>query len=234
MAQRIVMAGQVWVDGQPAHKPSERFDPGSQIEVRGGPPYVSRGGEKLEAALLAFDLDPAGWVCADVGSSTGGFTDCLLQHGAERVYAVDVGKGLLHWRLRNDPRVVLMEGSNARHLGSLPESVHLATIDVSFISLSLILPNVGKWLAEAGSVVALIKPQFEAGRSQVGKGGVVRDPEVHRQVLRTVLSTSEQLGLHAWGLIRSPLQGPKGNIEFLAWLRSRPGKASDRLIERLF
>jgi 23S rRNA (cytidine1920-2'-O)/16S rRNA (cytidine1409-2'-O)-methyltransferase len=233
-AQRMVMAGQVWVDGQPVHKASERFRSDSQVEVRGAAPYVSRGGEKLEAALRAFGIDPTGWVCADVGASTGGFSDCLLQHGASKVYAIDVGKGLLHWRLRNDPRVVLMEETNARYLDELPEPVRLATIDVSFISLSLILPQVIHWIAPDGDVVALIKPQFEAGRSQVGRGGVVRDPGTHRQVLQTVIEQAIQTGIHPHGLIRSPLVGPKGNIEFLIWLLGQPGKAPDPLIDSLF
>jgi 23S rRNA (cytidine1920-2'-O)/16S rRNA (cytidine1409-2'-O)-methyltransferase len=182
------------------------------------PRYVSRGGEKLAAALQAFAIEVRGAVCADVGASTGGFTDCLLQAGAARVYAIDVGHGLLHWKLRADPRVVLMERTNARYLERLPEAVDFVSVDVSFISLRLILPAVRRWLKAGGQVVALVKPQFEAGREQVGRKGVVRDVEVHKQVLIRILGTARELGLGARGLIRSPLRGPKGNQEFLLWL----------------
>lgn len=246
LAQRLVMAGQVWADDQLVHKPSEAFPPEVRLELRGGPQYASRGGEKLAAALEAFDLRPDGWVCADIGASTGGFTDCLLQHGAAKVYAVDVGHGLLHWKLRNDRRVVLMERVNARHLAALPEPVRLVTIDVSFISLALIFPQVAGWLGQsrspeglspAGQVVALVKPQFEAGRAQVGKGGVVRDVELHKEVLARVMAAAVDNRLGPQGLIRSPLQGPKGNQEFLLWLQpldQRPPLAAEALLDELF
>ena len=218
-AQRLIMAGQVAVDDQVVDKVGTRVPVTAQVTVAGGLPYASRGGIKLEAAIEAFAIDPDGWIVADVGASTGGFTDCLLQHGARRVYAIDVGYGQLAWKLQQDPRVVVMDRTNARHLAALPEPVDLATIDVSFISLKLILPAVTGWLREGGQIVALIKPQFEAGRKQVGKGGVVRDPAVHRAVLEdlTAWAASQSVGL--WGLIRSPITGPAGNVEFLAhWI----------------
>jgi len=219
LAQRMIMAGQVRLEGQLVLQPSTRVAPDAAVEMISAPRFVSRGGEKLETALQRFRLQPTGWVCADVGASTGGFTDCLLQHGADRVYAIDVGHGQLHWRLRTDPRVVLMERKNARTLSELPEPIRLATVDVSFISLRLILPSVAGWLVAGGEVVALVKPQFEAGRRQVGKGGVVKDPGTHQQVLFEILKAAIVVGLAPQGLIRSPLVGPKGNLEFLAWLR---------------
>ena len=232
LAQRMVMAGQVRLDGQLVLQPGTRVAPDAAVEVSSAPRFVSRGGEKLEAALAQFRLEPAGWVCADVGASTGGFTDCLLQHGAERVYAIDVGRGQFHWRLRNDPRVVLMERTNARYLGELPAPIRLATVDVSFISLRLILPPVASWLMDHGEVVALVKPQFEAGRSQVGKGGVVKDPHTHQRVLLEILAVASAAGLPPQGLIRSPLLGPKGNVEFLMWLRKGGAPADyQRLVD---
>jgi 23S rRNA (cytidine1920-2'-O)/16S rRNA (cytidine1409-2'-O)-methyltransferase len=222
VAQRLIMAGEVRVDGQVALKPGREIGRQAAIEVAAAPRFVSRGGEKLEAALTAFGLEPRQAVCADVGASTGGFTDCLLQHGALRVYALDVGHGILHWSLRQDPRVVVLERTNARYVEALPEPVDWATIDASFISLRLILPAVVRWLKPEAELVALVKPQFEAGRKAVGRGGVVRDPQVHRQVLEVVIAALGPLGLHAWGLIRSPLLGPKGNVEFLLW--ARPGR----------
>jgi len=215
----MVMAGQVRLEGQLVLQPATRVAPDAAVEVSPAPRFVSRGGEKLEAALQQFRLVPTGWVGADVGASTGGFTDCLLQHGVVRVYAIDVGHGQIHWRLRNDPRVVLMERTNARYLSELPEPIRLATLDVSFISLRLILPPVAGWLIEGGEVVALVKPQFEAGRRLVGKGGVVRDPDTHKRVLLEILAAASAAGLAPQGLIRSPLLGPKGNVEFLVWLR---------------
>ena len=218
-AQRLVMAGQVRVDGQVILKPSTPVPSEASVDLQAGPRFVSRGGEKLEAALTAFRIEVSGQVCADVGASTGGFTDCLLQHGAKKVYAVDVGKGLLHWQLRNDPRVSVMEGTNARFLEALPERVSLVTVDAAFISLKLLLPVVKGWLQAEGEVVALIKPQFEAGRSQSAKGeGVIRDPAVHRQVLLEVLTFAQSTGWGVGGLMRSPLRGPKGNVEFFACL----------------
>ena len=219
-AQRLVMAGQVRVNGQVALKPADRFSSEVEIQVDRGPRYVSRGGEKLEAALEAFQLtELGGMVCVDVGASTGGFTDCLLQHGAGKVYAVDVGYGELHWKLRNDPRVVVMERTNARYVEGFPEPIALVTIDASFISLRILLPATGKWLSEGGEVVALIKPQFEAGRQEVNRGdGVIQDPLIHRRVLAEVLGYAREDRFAIKGLIRSPLKGPKGNTEFLAHL----------------
>jgi 23S rRNA (cytidine1920-2'-O)/16S rRNA (cytidine1409-2'-O)-methyltransferase len=217
-AKRLIMAGQVLVNGQVATKVATPVDEDARIEIRQGLPYVSRGGFKLEKALRAFGIHPEGWVAADVGASTGGFTDCLLQHGAARVYAIDVGYGQLDWRLRQDERVVVMERTNARYVDSLPEPIDLVTIDASFISLKLLLPQVARWLRPTGQVIALIKPQFEAGREQVGKGGVVRDVRTHRAVLRDILEWVVQNGWQLRGLTRSPIKGPKGNIEFLVWL----------------
>ncbi|MBN2550126.1 MAG: TlyA family RNA methyltransferase [Anaerolineales bacterium] len=222
LAQRLVMAGQVRVNGQVIIKPSTNVSPDAQIEINLGPPYVSRGGEKLAAALQAFGLPVEGKICADIGASTGGFTDCLLQNGAARVYAIDVGKGILHWKLRQDSRVMVMEETNARYVERLPETIHLVTIDASFISLKILLPVVKGWLIAQGSggdVVALIKPQFEAGRAEVNRGdGVIRDPEIHQQVLMDILCFAQVQGYGVHGWIRSPLLGPKGNTEFLAWL----------------
>ena len=219
-AQRLVMAGQVRVGGELVHKPSRRVDGGADISVEQRPRFVSRGGEKLLAALEALPISVEGRICADVGASTGGFADCLLQHGAARVYAIDVGHGILHYRLRNNPRVVLMERTNARKLESLPEPIELTTIDASFISLGLIWPAVRRWLIPHGDVIALVKPQFEAGPKNVGKGGVVRDPAVHTQVLRATIASATENELAPQALLRSPLQGPKGNIEFLLWCRA--------------
>lgn len=218
-AQRLVMAGQVRADGQIVQKPSDLIVVEAALDIKSGPRYVSRGGEKLEAALQAFQIDLSGYVCADVGASTGGFTDCLLQNGAPRVYAIDVGHGILDWKLRNNPAVIVMEETNARYLTSLPEEMALVTIDVSFISLKKLLPVVKNWLTpNTGKVIALIKPQFEAGRAEVQRGsGVIRQPHVHRQVLEEILSFALQQGYFVTGLIASPLTGPKGNKEFLAY-----------------
>lgn len=224
LAQRLVMAGQVRVNGERVLRSAANISPDAQLVVDKGPAYVSRGGEKLEAALQAFSVDVHGRTCADVGASTGGFTDCLLQHGASKVYAIDVGHGILDWKLRQDPHVVIMEGTNARFLDRLPEAVQVVTIDVSFISITVVLRVVKEWLLSQadqpnGSVIALVKPQFEAGRKEVSRGkGVIRDPAVHRQVLSQVLSCAREMGYAVRGLIRSPLTGPKGNIEFLLWL----------------
>lgn len=239
-AQRLVMAGQVRVNGEMPLKPSFLVSEDAQIEVDRGPMFVSRGGEKLKAALDSFAVNVREKVCADVGASTGGFTDCLLQHGARRVYAIDVGKGILHWKLRQDPKVVVMEGVNARYLETLPERIQIATIDASFISLKNLLPAVGGWLSdplsasphsdartdpEQNSIIALVKPQFEAGRAEAARGdGVIRDPLIHRKVLIEILGFAEQRGFRLKGLIRSPLLGPKGNVEFLAWLEMEEQK----------
>ncbi len=228
-AQAAIMAGEVLVDGLPAAKPGQRVRETARLEVRPGQPYVSRGGIKLARALDAFGIDPRGLVCLDVGASTGGFTDCLLQRGARRVYAVDVGYGQLAWSLRRDPRVVVLERVNARYLSrrEVPEPVALAAVDVSFISGLKVLPAVRELLMSGGQVVWLIKPQFEAGPEKVGKRGVVRDPAVHREVLARVLAGAEELGFSVRGLIPSPVRGEEGNIEFLAWLEKGGPPAVD-------
>jgi len=217
LAQRMVMAGQVRADGQIVDKPSSKVSEDVALSIDRGPRFVSRGGDKLQTAFDCFGLDVSGLICADVGASTGGFTDCLLQHSAAKVYAIDVGNGILHWKLRNDPRVVVMEGTNARYVAHLAESIHFVTIDASFISLKILLPVVRGW--GKGEALVLIKPQFEAGRKEAARGkGVVRDPNVHRRVLLEVLSFAGENGYQAKGLARSPLLGPKGNVEFLGWL----------------
>lgn len=232
-AQRLVMAGQVRADGQVVPKASTALDETVKLAVDRGPRFVSRGGEKLLHALENFSIVVEDKVCADVGASTGGFTDCLLQHGAARVYAIDVGKGQLDWGLRQDERVVVMEGRNARHIAALPESIDLATIDAAFISLKVLQPVVKGWLAPDGELIALIKPQFEAGKREAGRGkGVIRDPDVHQRVLTEVLAFAQQTGFALKGLLRSPIQGPKGNVEFLAWLGlgGESGLALDQLV----
>lgn len=222
LAQRMVMAGQVRVNGQVVLKPAEKFTGQVDISLEESPRFVSRGGEKLAAALEAFGLtELAGKICVDVGASTGGFTDCLLQSHAARVYAIDVGYGILHWKIRNDPRVVVMERTNARYVKHLPENIDLVVVDASFISLKILLPVISTWFPGGeGQVVALIKPQFEAGREDTARGeGVIRDTGIHRKVLEDVLGFAVS---HHWaigGLIRSPLVGPKGNIEFLVHLK---------------
>jgi 23S rRNA (cytidine1920-2'-O)/16S rRNA (cytidine1409-2'-O)-methyltransferase len=218
-AQKLILAGEVFIGENRADKPGMPVATDVPIHIRRGLPYASRGGLKLEAALDGFALDVSDLTCADVGASTGGFTDCLLQRGAARVYAIDVGYGQIDWKLRRDPRVVVMERTNARYLESLQEPIDLATIDASFISLTLILPKVYGWLKPDGQVVTLVKPQFEAGRDQVGKGGVVRDPAIHADVLRHVLTWANAQGLTPLGTIRSPITGPAGNVEFLAHLK---------------
>ena len=223
-AQRLIMAGQVMVDGRVVDKSGTRVSQGADITLKETLPYVSRGGLKLEAALDRFTIEVTEVIAADVGASTGGFTDCLLQHGASKVYAIDVGYGQLAWRLRNDPRVVVMERVNVRYLEGLPKPVDLATVDVSFISLELVLPAVIGFLKPHGDIVALIKPQFEAGRKQVSKGGVVKDPEVHRAVLCKALLWADEHGLTVRSLMASPLKGPAGNVEFLAhFVNQEPG-----------
>ncbi len=221
LAQRLVMAGLVRVNDQVVLKAATAIPCDAAILVEKPPPFVSRGGEKLQAALSAFPIVTEGKICADVGASTGGFTDCLLQHGARRVYAIDVGKGILHWKIRKDARVIVMEETNARFVESLPETVEVVTIDASFISLKILLPAVKSWLSPAPcDLVALVKPQFEAGKAEVGRGdGVIRDPVIHRRVLEEVLQFAQAEGYSVQGVIRSPLLGPKGNVEFLAWLK---------------
>lgn len=228
LGRRMVMAGQVLVNGQVASKPGQLVSRDSRLELKAGPRFVSRGGEKLSAALTEFGIAPNSWVCADVGASTGGFTDCLLQAGARLVYAIDVGYGQLAWSLRQNARVVVMERVNARYLETLPERVRFVCIDASFISLKLLLPVVMGWLVDDGQIVTLIKPQFEAGRDQLGKGGVVRDAAVHEAVLHDIIDFSQATGLSVNGLIPSPITGPSGNVEFLLWLSLGPeGPAPD-------
>jgi 23S rRNA (cytidine1920-2'-O)/16S rRNA (cytidine1409-2'-O)-methyltransferase len=222
-AKRLILAGQVLIDGQPASKPGHTVSSDHEIVLKEVERFVSRGGEKLEGAMQSFPIELTGKVCLDIGSSTGGFTDCMLQHGAAKVYAIDVGKGQLHWKLREDPRVVVMEGVNARHLtpADLPELADFASIDTSFISLTNILPAVKGLLKPGGEIVSLIKPQFEAGKEDVDKGrGVITDPAIHEAVIAKVKKFgTEELGLEWLGLSTSPLKGPKGNIEFLAYWR---------------
>ena len=223
-AQALIMAGEVFVSGQKLDKPGTAVDTEAPVELRGsGCPYVSRGGLKLEKALREFGVDPTGFVCSDSGASTGGFTDCLLQQGASRVYAIDVGYGQLAWKLREDSRVVCMERTNIRNV--TPEQVEpldLSVVDVSFISLRLVLPVIHRLLKPEGEALCLIKPQFEAGKGKVGKKGVVRDPAIHREVLESFLQTAAELGFTVRHLTFSPVKGPEGNIEFLGHLSKRP------------
>jgi len=223
-AKRLILAGQVLVDGHAAPKPGHPVAQDQPITIKEAARFVSRGGEKLEGAMEAFPIELEGKICLDIGSSTGGFTDCMLQHGAIKIYAVDVGKGQLHWKLREDDRVVVMEGVNARYLTAedIPEAADFASIDTSFISLTKILPAVQKLLKPGGEIVSLIKPQFEAGKKAVDKGrGVITDPAIHEEVISMVQKFgTEELGLEWLGLSTSPIKGPKGNIEFLAhWRR---------------
>ena len=230
-AQALIGAGQVEVDGRIFDKAGSPVPNDCRIEIRGKPlPYVSRGGVKLAAGLAHFNIRPQDFICADVGASTGGFTDCLLQNGAKRVYAIDVGYGQLDWKLRQDPRVVVMERTNARNLkpGDIPESLDLAVIDASFISLKLLLPALLPLFREQVSILALIKPQFEVGKGRVGKGGVVRDPELHNEVLETITSFIKELALKSAGIIPSPILGPKGNREFLIHLVNYLGCFGDK------
>ncbi|KXK23154.1 MAG: hemolysin A [Chloroflexi bacterium OLB15] len=233
-ARAFIMAGEVLVNGQMIDKAGTLIKADAEITLKSRSRFVSRGGEKLDAAFEAFPISVEGKVCADVGASTGGFTDCMLQRGAAKVYAIDVGYGQIALPLRQDPRVILYERTNARHLETLPEQVSFVSIDASFISLTLLLPAVRGWLLPAHDVVPLIKPQFEAGKGAVGKGGVVRDPKIHRRVLFDVCEFAQNIGFYVNSLIISPLKGPAGNIEFLAWLSSRPienPKPLDQLIE---
>ena len=221
-AQAIIMSGIVYVDGQKADKPGVSYEETVDIEVRGAAcPYVSRGGLKLEKALRDFGVKPVGYVCSDSGASTGGFTDCLLQQGAKKVFAIDVGYGQLDWKIRNDPRVVVMERTNIRYVKAedLGEPLDLSVIDVSFISLKIVLPAIKNLLKPGqGQVLCLIKPQFEAGRDKVGKKGVVREPETHKEVLDNFVALAGELGFTILGLTFSPVKGPEGNIEFLGHL----------------
>lgn len=234
-AKAAIRAGEVFVDGVRVDKPGALIAEDARVERRPrGPAFVSRGGIKLAAALDAFGVDPRGWVVVDIGASTGGFTDCVLQRGARRVYAVDVGRGQLHWRLRRDPRVAVMEGRHAAHLsqGDLPEAADLATVDCSFISVLKILPPVARLVRPGGLIVALVKPQFEAGPKAAPKG-VVRDPAVHEAVLRRVVAEAPRAGVRPARVVASPLLGPDGNREFFVLLLKDTGAASDHLDEEI-
>ena len=231
-AQAIIMSGMVYVDGQKADKPGMSFDETLPLEVRGATcPYVSRGGLKLEKALRDFGVDPTGYVCSDSGASTGGFTDCLLQQGASKVFAIDVGYGQLDWKIRSDPRVVVMERTNVRYVTpeQLGEPLDLSVIDVSFISLKIVLPVIKTFLKPTGQVLCLIKPQFEAGKEKVGKKGVVREPQTHKEVLDNFVALANDLEFKILGVTFSPVKGPEGNIEFLGHLTldDKPGIQPD-------
>ena len=233
-AQELIKAGNVLVEGRLLLKPGALVHPTSPIELKEDLGYVSRGGGKLAQALEDFHLDVSDLICLDVGASTGGFTDCLLQAGAARVYALDVGQGQLDWKLRQDPSVTVIEGKNARHLSpeDLAEIPHLATVDVSFISLKLVLPVLIPLLVGEATVVALIKPQFEVGKGQVGRGGVVKDLEKHRKVLQDLTVFFKKEGLLPLDLIRSPIQGAKGNVEYLMLLKTPAKEEESR--EKIF
>src|SRR5438067_3593739 len=232
-AQALILAGSVIAGDHRVEKPGQLLDESVELRVKEQLRYVSRGGLKLEKALEHFALPVEGRICVDVGASTGGFTDVLLQRGARRVYAVDVGRGQLHARLRADPRVVVLDRTNARYLEALPEQPELGTVDVSFISARLVLPGLRRVLAPGSTIIVLVKPQFEAGRREVGRGGVVRSPAVHRRVLEELATWFAEHGFGLRGLVTSPIRGPAGNVEFLAWLMPESAAATtdDGLIE---
>ncbi len=246
-AKAVIMAGNVFVDGQREDKAGSTFPEDVSIEVRGHTlPYVSRGGLKLEKAMANFDVTVADKVCTDVGASTGGFTDCMLQNGAKKVYAIDVGRGQLDWKLRNDPRVVCMEKTNIRYVTpeDIGEPVDFSSIDVSFISLTKVLVPIRDYLRDEGEIVALIKPQFEAGREKVGKKGVVRERSTHLEVIEKVMDYAMSVGFDLYALDFSPIRGPEGNIEYLIHLKKRgkesgenrgidPGSVVERAFETL-
>lgn len=221
-AKSLIMAGEVFVDGRRIDKAGEEVDIDADIEIRGGLKYVSRGGLKLEKAINSFGIDLNGKVCMDIGASTGGFTDCMLQNGAKRVYSVDVGYGQLAWKLRTDSRVVNFERTNIRYLtkDKLDSELDFFSVDVSFISLTKVLPVVKEFLAEDASGVCLIKPQFEAGKGRVGKKGVVREPEIHKEVIEKICTFVQSIGFYIAGLDFSPIKGPEGNIEYLIYLKT--------------
>lgn len=243
-AKAVIMSGNVFVDGQREDKAGSTFSPEVSIEVRGHAlPYVSRGGLKLEKALANFNVDVKDCVCTDVGSSTGGFTDCMLQNGAKKVYAIDVGRGQLDWKLRNDSRVVCMEKTNIRYVTpeDIGEPVDFSSIDVSFISLTKVLVPIREYLKADGQIVALIKPQFEAGREKVGKKGVVREKSTHREVIRKVMDFAQSIGFDLCALDFSPIKGPEGNIEYLIHLKKSGGAVGenrgidpDAVVDRAF
>ncbi len=219
-ARALIMAGSVVVSGQKVTKAGTRVPADAEIEIIEDLPYVSRGGLKLEAALRHFGIDVKGKVCVDIGASTGGFTDCLLKHGAKRVYAVDVGYGQLHWKLRNDPRVVNIERTNIRYMPRerIPEEVDFVCVDVSFISLEKVLPKVKELLGKKGEAVCLVKPQFEVGPEKVGKGGIVKKEEYRMESIEKVKEAASRLGFEIGGVIESPIKGAKGNVEYLLYL----------------
>lgn len=228
-AKTTIMSGVVFVNGQRVDKPGTSVAPDASVEIHGETlPFVSRGGYKLDKALKVFPVDPSGKVCIDCGASTGGFTDVLLQHGAARVYAVDVGYGQLAWKLRTDERVVNIERTNLRYISEaeIPEPLDLAVMDVSFISIRLVLPAVQKLLKDGADLICLIKPQFEAGREAVGKKGVVRDPSVHKEVIRQILDFAASQSLRVEGLDYSPIKGPEGNIEYICHMKNSEGSAA--------
>ena len=229
-AKTTIMAGLVFVNGQRADKPGMAVSPDVQLEVRGSAlPFVSRGGYKLDKALKVFPVDPTGKICLDCGASTGGFTDVLLQHGAKKVYSVDVGYGQLAWKLRTDERVVNLERTNLRYVTEeqIPEPIELAVMDVSFISIKLVIPAVHRLLVPDADYICLIKPQFEAGREEVGKKGVVRDRAVHEHVVQGILDFAWEEGFSVLGLDYSPIKGPEGNIEYICHLRNCPGQSAE-------
>ena len=235
-AQAVIMAGQVYVNGQKVDKAGAPVGEDQTVEIRGRTlPYVSRGGLKLEKAMELWPISLTGAVCADIGASTGGFTDCMLQNGAEKVYAVDVGYNQLDYRLRTHPKVVCMERTNARYLTreQIPEPIELAVMDVSFISVKLVLPAVKELLLPGADIVCLIKPQFEAGREEVGKKGVVRDSGVHCEVIHNILNFVPEIGLTAMGLDYSPIKGPEGNIEYICHLKNGRFDGADPDVEAL-
>jgi len=227
-AKTVIMSGQVYVDNQKADKPGLNVDENSKIEVRGETlKYVSRGGLKLEKSIEKFNIDLSGCICVDIGASTGGFTDCMLQNGAKKVYAVDVGYGQLAWKLRNDSRVINLERTNIRYVTNeqIPDIIDFISIDVSFISLVLVLPTAINILGENGKIVCLVKPQFEAGKGRVGKKGVVREPEIHIEVINKILCFAVQNKLDVLALDYSPIKGPEGNIEYLMLLKKGDGSS---------
>ena len=235
-ARAIIMSGVVFIDGKRMDKPGQMIDEGAELEVRGATmPYVSRGGLKLEKALSAFAVNPSGCVCIDCGASTGGFTDCLLQNGASEVYAVDVGYGQLDWKIRNDSRVHVFERTNIRRLtpADIGAKPSLAVMDLSFISLKIVLPAVFELLEETGEVICLIKPQFEAGREHVGKKGVVRDPLVHEMVIEQFVQNANAANFAIAGLDFSPIKGPEGNIEYLAHLQKNKAQTEVFAVKEL-
>lgn len=235
-AQALIMSGEVYVNGQKCDKAGTPVDENALLEIRGNScPYVSRGGLKLEKALRDFGIDPTGFVCSDSGASTGGFTDCLLQKGAKKVFAIDVGYGQLAWSIRTDERVVCMERTNIRYVTpeNLGELLDLSVVDVSFISLKIVLPVIKTLLKPNGQIVCLIKPQFEAGKDKVGKKGVVRDAAVHAEVLESFLALAAQLELTVRNLTFSPVKGPEGNIEFLGHLSMLPDGATQPDVKAL-